>query len=298
MFQALKYFFEEAFSSIAKNKGINIISIGTIVISLYVLGVFLFISSNLNTISERWRKNIQVNIFLESSVDQQQLELIKRRLSNSPQVEEMLFVSQEEALERFKSFFAGLKTIPEELGENPFPASFELKIRESYQNSKAIKDFVQLIGRLPGIEDIQYDLQWIERLTAVIKIIRIVGIFLTGVLIFASISTTSNVIKLLIYARREEIEIMRLVGASNSYIKGPFVAESMIQGLLAGLFSIGLLWLSYRLAFSYIASSQVSLLNFIALPFLSNFYCVALLLGGLFMGLIASFFSMGRFLRI
>jgi len=298
MFQALKYFFEEAFSSLIKNKGISIISIGTIVISLYVLGTFLFISSNLNTISERWRKNIQVNIFLESSIGQQQLELIKRRLTNSPQVEQMLFISQEDALERFKSFFAGLKTIPEELGENPFPASFELKIRESYQNPQAIKEFVQLIGRLSGIEDIQYDLQWIERLTAVIKIIRIIGIFLTGVLIFASISTTSNVVKLLIYARREEIEIMRLVGASNSYIKGPFVVESMIQGLLAGLFSIGLLWLSYRLAFFYISSSQVSLLSFMTLPFLSNVYCLALLLGGLFMGLMASFFSMGRFLHI
>ena len=298
MFQALKYYFEEGISSLMKNKGINVISIGTIVISLYVLGVFLFISGNLNAISQRWRKNIQVNIFLSSSVNQEHLKLIKRRLSNSPQVEEMLFVSQEEALERFKSFFTGLRAIPKELGENPFPPSFELKIRPSYQNPKAIADFVRLIERLPGVEEIQYDLQWVERLTAIIKIIRIIGIFLTGVLMFASLSTTSNVIKLLIYARREEIEIMRLVGASNSYIKGPFVVEGMIQGLVAGLVSVALLWLSHRLGLSYLTSSYTGLLNFIAIPFLSINYCVALVLGGLLMGLLASFFSMGRFLHI
>ncbi len=298
MFQALRYFFKEGISSLLKNKGINIISMGTIIISIYVLGIFIFISSNLHVISERWRENIQINIFLESSVDNEQLDIIKKRLAHSPQVEEMVHISQDEALERFKSFFTGLKTLPEELGENPFPASIELKIRQSYQNPEAIKDFVSLLERLPGVDDIQYDLQWIERLTAIIKIIRIIGSFLTGVLIFASISTSSNVIRLLIYARREEIEIMRLVGASNSYIKGPFVVEGMIQGFLSGLIAIALFWLSYRFGLSYLASSHVSLLNFITMPFLSFNYCLTLVLGGLFMGLLASFFSMGRFLRI
>jgi cell division transport system permease protein len=298
MFQAIRYFFEEGISSLLKNKGINIISIGTIVISLYVLGIFIFISSNLTAISERWRENIQVNIFLESSVNNEQLELIQKRLAHSPQVEEMVYISPKEALERFKSFFTGLKTLPEELGENPFPASIELKIRQSYQNPDAIKNFVSLIERLPGVDDIQFDLQWIERLTAIIKIIRIIGIFLTAVLIFASISTSSNVIRLLIYARRDEIEIMRLVGASNSYIKGPFVIEGMVQGLLSGLFAIAFLWLSYRFGLSYFTSSHVSLLNFITMPFLSLNYCLTLVFGGLFMGLLASFFSMGRFLRI
>jgi cell division transport system permease protein len=142
------------------------------------------------------------------------------------------------------------------------------------------------------VEEVQYDLLWIERLSTAVRLVRGVGGFLGGILVLAGIFTISNVIRLTVYARQDELDIMRLVGATRAYVKGPFVVEGMIQGGLGGTLAVGLLWGAFRfLAQDAVAASD--LLGRTAL-FLPASLCFVIVLGGMAVGVVGSLVSLGR----
>jgi len=297
MFRTIRYFLQEGWSSLWHNKGANLLSIAIIVVSLYVLGIFLVLSINFSQILERWSENVQVNIYLEDNLSQPALLYLEERLSNLPEIGEFMHISKQEALHRFQALFPSLQALPGEIGENPFPPSYELKIKKEYQTIDGVKRLVQQLERLDGVKEVSYDLQWVERLNTVIKLLKVIGIFLVGVLVFSAISTTSNVIKLLAYARKDEIDIMKLVGASGWFIKGPFIIEGMLQGFIAGVISIGLLYLSYQLVTYYLSLSYNLLFGFLLFAFLPLEYWLGIIGGGTLVGLVGSSISIRKFLR-
>lgn len=297
MFRAIKYFLREGWSSLWHNKGANFLSIAIIIVSLYVLGVFLVLSTNFNHILARWSENVQVNIYLEENLSEPALLYVQERLSILPEIEEFVYISKQEALQRFHTLFPSLRTLPDDIGGNPFPPSYELKIKKEYQTIDGVKRLASRLQRLDGVKEVSYDLQWIERLSTVMKLLRVIGIFLVGVLVFSAVSTTSNVIRLLAYARKDEIDIMKLVGASSWFIKGPFLVEGMLQGFIAGIISIGILYLSYRLVSYYLALSYNLLFGFLLFTFLPLEYWLGIISGGTLVGLMGSFISIRKFLR-
>jgi len=296
MFRALFYFIEEGFAGLVKHKSANLLAISVMAISLYVVGIFLLLNANLSLIAHRWQKEVQMNVFLKPGLKKQKIAKIEERIKRSPIIASYRFISEEEALARFKEFFPSLAPLISDLGKVPFPASFEIAIDPEYQKPEFVEDLIRTFSRLPGVDEVACDLTWIRRLQAVIGLLKLAGIFFGGVLVLAAISTTANVIKLLVYARREEIEIMRLVGASNAYIKGPFVVEGMVQGVLAGAFALLLLFLSYHFVRPYLASSFIS--EFLVATFLSKKAILGIIAGGGMVGMIASFFSLGGLLKI
>ncbi|TKJ32700.1 hypothetical protein CEE39_05070 [bacterium (candidate division B38) B3_B38] len=297
MLRAIRYFLREGWSSLWHNKGANLLSIAIIIVSLYVLGVFLVLSTNFNHIIERWSEDVQVNIFLDENLSEPALLYLQERLSILPEIGEFIYISKQEALQRFQILFPSLQTLPDEIGENPFPSSYELKIKKEYQTIDGVRGLASRLKSLDGVKEVSYDLQWIERLSTVMKLLRVIGIFLVGVLVFSAVSTTANVIKLLAYARKDEIDIMKLVGASSWFIKGPFLVEGMLQGFIAGIISIGLLYLSYRLVAYYLALSYNLLFGFLLFTFLPLEYWLGIIGGGTLVGLIGSSISIRKFLR-
>jgi cell division transport system permease protein len=296
MLRAIFYFLSEGFSGLVKHKSANLFSVAVIGISLYVVGIFLLVDANLSRVVFHWQEEVQMNVFLKPGVARADLTRIEDRIKRSPMVADYRFISEREALARFKEFFPSLTPLLSDLKKVPFPASFEIAIDPDYQQPKFIEEFNQAVSRLPGVDEVACDLTWIDRLKAVSRLLKLSGIFFGGVLILAAISTAANVIKLLVYARRDEIEIMRLVGASNSYIKGPFVVEGMVQGFLAGLLALGLLFLSYHIVRPYLASSFVS--EFLVAIFLSKKTALGIVIGGGVVGMAASFFSLGRLIEV
>ena len=297
MFRTIKYFLQEGCSSLWHNKGANLLSIAIIVVSLYVLGVFLLLSANFSQILEQWSENVQVNIYLEDNLPAPVLLYLEERLGSFPEIGEFVHISKQEALQRFQALFPSLQTLPDEIGENPFPPSYELQIKQEYQTIDGVRRLVRRLERLEGVKEVSYDLQWVERLTTVIKVLRVIGIFLVGVLVFSAVSTTANVIKLLAYARKDEIDIMKLVGASSWFIKGPFLVEGMLQGFIAGFISIGLIYISYRLVTYYLSLSYNLLFGFLLFTFLPIEYWLGIIGGGTLVGLVGSFISIRKFLR-
>jgi cell division transport system permease protein len=270
----------------------NALSVGTIAVSLFVLGAFLAIASNLNLVVTRWTQKVQVTFYLEDDLEPRIRQSLVDRLKEERAVESLVAVSREEALHRFRALFHDLRTLPEDLGENPFPASIEVSLRSGHQTPADVEKLVRAYERAPGVQEVQYDLLWIRRLATAVRLVRGLGGFLGGILALAGVFTISNVIRLTVYARQDELDIMRLVGATPAYIKGPFVVEGMIQGGLGGLVSVGLLWLAFRVfARDTLAASDV--LGRAAV-FLPVELCVWIVAGGMLVGIAGSFVSLGR----
>jgi cell division transport system permease protein len=291
LLRALGYFFHEAVTSLWRSRLVNAISIGTIAVSLFVLGAFLTVAGNLGTVVSRWTEKIQIIVYLEDGIEDRVRDSLENRLREDPAVESLELVDREEALARFRTLFRDLSSLPEDLGENPFPASLEVNLRPSHHSPTEVQRLAGDFVEVPGVQEIQYDLLWIERLATGVRLLRGVGAFLGGILVLAGIFTISNVIRLTVYAREDELDIMRLVGATRAYVKGPFVVEGMIQGGVGGLVAAGLLWLALRWLARDLATSELLGHSAFALP---TEITVALVVGGMVVGVAGSLLSLRR----
>ena len=290
--RALAYFFEEALTSLWRSRLINALSVGTIAVSLFVLGAFLTVASNLNQVVERWTQKVSVTFFLADGLEAHIRDSLLNRLRDDPAVESVEVVTREQALERFRTLFRDLRTLPDDLGENPFPASLEVALRAGKQSPDEVRRLVSAFEKAPGVQEVQYDLLWIERLSTAARLVRGVGALLGGILVLAGVFTISNVIRLTVYARQDELDIMRLVGATRGYVKGPFVVEGMLQGGLGGLLAVGLLWLAFHvLATEAMAASDLMGRAVVLLP---RQLGVLLVAGGMGVGIAGSLVSLGR----
>jgi cell division transport system permease protein len=292
VFRALGYFLQEALTSLWRSRLINALSVGTIAVSLFVLGAFLTLASNLNQVVQRWTEKVQVTFYLQDDVAPFVRDSLVNRLREDPAVDTLVPVSREEALARFRTLFRDLRTLPDDLGENPFPASVEVTLKAGHQAPDQVLRLVQAYQEAPGVEEVQYDLQWIQRLSTAVGLVRWVGAFLGGILVLAGVFTISNVIRLTLYARQDELDIMRLVGATQAYVRGPFVLEGMIQGGLGGLLAVGLLWAGFRI----VARDALAASDLLgrAVVFLPVELCLFIVLGGMVVGVVGSLVSLGR----
>jgi len=290
--RALAYFFAEAATSLWRSRLMNALSVGTIAVSLFVLGAFLTLASNLNEVVARWSRKVQVTFYLTDGLEAPIRESLVGRLKDDPAVESVEEISRDQALERFRSLFRDLQTLPDDLGENPFPASVEATLRPGRESPEEVKRLVGAFEKAPGVEEVQYDLLWIQRLATAIRLVRGVGALLGGILVLAGVFTISNVIRLTVYARQDELDIMRLVGATRAYVKGPFVVEGLIQGGLGGLISVGLLWAAFRV----VAKDALAASDLLgrAVVFLPLDVCAFIVAGGMAVGVIGSLLSLGR----
>lgn len=292
LFRALAYFFEEAVTSLWRSRLMNALSVGTIAVSLFVLGAFLAVAGSLNEVVHRWTQKVQVIFYLEDGIEGRVRDSLENRLREDPAVAAVERVGRQQALERFRGLFHDLRSLPDDLGENPFPASLEVALRPGHQSPAEVERLVHAFEKAPGVQEVQYDLLWVERLATGARLVRGVGAFLGGVLVLAGVFTISNVIRLTVYAREDELDIMRLVGATQAYVKGPFVVEGMIQGGLGGLLSDGLLWLAVRwLVRDLAAGSDLLGRAPIGLP---SGLPAMLVLGGMAVGVVGSLVSLRR----
>jgi cell division transport system permease protein len=290
-FRAISYFVTEAATSLWRSRLVNAVSVGTIAVSLFVLGAFLTVASGLGELVTRWTEKVQVIVYLEDGVEDRVRASLENRLRDDPAVGAVAFVSREQALARFREMFRDLSSLPEDLGENPFPASLEVTLRADRQSPAEVQRMAKAFEGAPGIREIQYDLLWIERLATGVRLVRGLGAFLGGILVLAGVFTISNVIRLTIYAREDELDIMRLVGATRAYVKGPFVTEGVMQGGLGGLVATGLLWAALGwLSRGLAASDLLSRAAFQLPPGLG----LLLVAGGMTVGLAGSLVSLAR----
>ncbi|HVH56463.1 MAG TPA: ABC transporter permease [Vicinamibacterales bacterium] len=277
--RALQYFFREALGSLWRARGAALLAIATIGVGLFVLGFFLLVNTNVQRVVDRWSESAEVSVFLEDAVTAEQLKSIDELVAQSRLAARREYISKQQALERFKADFPDLAPAAASTNRSPLPASFELQLRSDVREaSGAVNALVASLSTMAGVADVRYDRQWLERLNAIIRGARIAGAVVVAMLAFAAAMTVANVVRLAATARRDEIEIMQLVGAPFAYVRGPFVAEGILQGGAGAILAIGALAVLF----------QAGRLRF-ELTFLSFPILIVLLLGGMAVGCLGGY---------
>lgn len=275
----------------------NIFSTTIICLSFLILGIFLSLSNNLQYSAQRLSKDMAVVLYLDKNSSKQEAELVEAKLKNSPVITEIQFISSNQALARFQEKFPELRGIIENLRINPFPPSFEITIKKNLPPEE-VKAFLQDMRNLKGIEDVQFNREWAEKMQSVSRLVKAVGAFLGGILILASFFIISNVIKLNVFARKEEIGILRLVGATNTFIRIPFLLEGIALGILGGLLSLLLLLVLIKVFPLYLGGSLGILQEIVAFRYLTLWQSLFLIIAGAAIGCLGSFSSLARFLKV
>ncbi|MFQ5657740.1 MAG: cell division protein FtsX [Candidatus Methylomirabilales bacterium] len=272
-------------------------SIGAITVAFLVTGIFLLLTLKLSTVVARWSEDFQVIAFLQDGVTPEQLTLLQKRLDGEMAVREVIFVSKEKALADFRRQIRGQESLIEGLESNPLPASFQLRIGKEYQTADALGQLAASLKQMEGVEDVLYGQEWVERLTSVVHVMRVVGIVIGAVLGVASLFIVANTIRLAVDARAQEIEIMRLVGATRAYIQIPLILEGTVQGGVGAGLALGLLYVLFKVTLWQLGPSGSAL---VAGPeigrFLETEYRMAMVGAGALLGGLGSLAAVRRFL--
>lgn len=287
----ISYHLSEGFRNIGKNKLLSLTAVFIISVSMLIFGIFLILFLNLNLLHQKWGERVQITVYLKDDADEKKL---IEEIRKEEGVAEIVYISKEMALIEFKKELGEEKEIMDNIGENPLPSSLDIILKKEYRSSEFIEPLVETIKRLQGVEEVHYGKEWVRELTGLLKGLRVTGLLFGSFLALGIVFIISNTIRLTLYARQEEIEIMKLIGATKGFIRGPFLVEGALQGFGAGLLSILFLYL-----FFYIAAYWIDFrFPGFSPAFLSPSLLVPIALSGLFLGLLGSLFSIERFLKI
>ncbi len=296
--QKLKYFLKETLRNLWQYRIRNFFSITIICLSFLIFGVFLSLSNNLHYTAQQLSKSMMIIFFLEKNLPEDQRSLVEEKLKGSSLIEAFQFISPEQALEEFQNNFPELRRIIENLRVNPFPSSFEATITEENISSSETLTFIQEMKEMKGVEDIQFNRDWVEKMQSLSRLAQAVGFFLGGILVLASFFIISSVIKLNVFARQEEIVILRFVGATNTFIRIPFLMEGTILGILGGLVSLLLIFFLIKFFPLYLGASLGVFNELINFRYLSLSQIIMLIAIGAFIGFSGSLSSLARFLKV
>lgn len=285
--------FEEAFRGLWFYRRVVAPSILVMLVSLSVLGAFLLVSENLNSVLDTWRERGQMQVFLRADAGEPQRQAIEAQLRATPAVEEFHYLDADAAAALFRSDFAELGEMLDLLEENPLPSSYAVTIRASMRSERVLDALSHDLEGNEAVDAVQYDLQIIRRLQLGVRAIRFIGLLLGGTVLVAALLSTANVVRVLVVSRGSEIETMRLVGAPEAVVVGRFLVEGAMQGVIAGLLALGGLFVAYSLGVAYVDRGALGFLSGLRLSFLPPPVLGALVGGGALTGLLGSWLAFG-----
>jgi cell division transport system permease protein len=292
------YFFFRTLRNMRQSPFLSLAAIGTVAVSLTILAFFGVLVLNIQKLTSNWSREVQVVAYLQSVPGESELQRWIGDIKKFPEVESVTYISRREAFQRFSRRLAENSDLLEGLDPDILPASFEVALKEPYRNRQGIEAIVARLKQNGNFSDFHFGQDWLERFESFLALLRLAGGILGGFLLFATLFIVANTIKLTIYARREELEIMSLVGGTPFFIQTPFLLEGILQGALGGMLSLGA---SYALFALFLQEGLRTLLlaagvgGITFLPLLHQFLLV---LAGIFLGFSGSLISLRKFVRI
>ncbi|VYU59810.1 FtsX-like permease family protein [Clostridium tertium] len=294
-FNTLKYFFVDAFKSLKRNRTLSIAAMITVLITFFIFGTFMLIGLNFNKAIEDVASKVEIKVYLNDDIkliDQREVEL---KLNEQEGVKEVVYESREEAFINFKE---NLKDSPGllqgfDLQNNPLPSAFIVKLEDpSYAEGIG-----EAVNEMSGVESISNQQDMIETISSFIDGVRIAGLILFVVFIGVSIFLITNTTKITVYSRRREVGIMKFVGATDWFIRWPFIIEGMIIGFVGSLLASLLLYFLYKGIFGYIVSTMF-LVSLVPPSFVLGILTWAFLAGGIVIGALGSIVALRKFLDV
>ncbi|NLG80625.1 MAG: ABC transporter permease [Firmicutes bacterium] len=285
------YFLAEGWRSARRN--VSLISLGTIAASLFVLGALALILMNLNHVSQLLQARIEIRAFLEDGLLPEGVAAIRAQIQATDGVAQVTFVSKDEGLRRLRGQLGEHAGILDVVGENPLPDAFDVRVEDADRTAQV----AARISRIPGVLGVNYGQGFTEKLLATMRLVGVAGAVVAALFVAAVVFIVGNTIRLTVISRAREIEVMKLVGATDWFIRWPFLVEGMVLGLVGAAISGLLLFAGYNLAVRYI-TGLAPFIPVITAPEPVAALCVALLLMGVLMGAVAGGVFVKRYLRV
>jgi cell division transport system permease protein len=277
---------------------INLATTGVLTMSFsLILGALLF-TSNLGRFLSVWGDEIQITIYLKDEITPEARASIQKGLAAEESIEDIQYIDKAMAQTSFEQSLSSygpdfLKAIKSE-GENPFPASFLVGIKKSMKTPEKIESLAKQFGQWAGVEDVSYGQEWLRNYATVVKVAKSVAVIVSIILLIGCVFTVSNSVQASLFTRREEIEILELVGATAQKIRWPFLVEGAFQGLVATVASVGLLGVSYKVVYHALEGVLGAATTVATLSFLSFGAILLIVLSGSVIGAVGSYLCVSR----
>jgi cell division transport system permease protein len=282
------YVIKEAISGFRKSKFSSFASIFVLFISLFAIGSFVVAGYNLNRLIKAIKEKIEIEVFLKDGLSNSQIDSLRRKIISMDEVERVVFISKDEAAKIFEEEFG--ENIFNILDFNPLPASFKIKLKENYRTTQGVENLVRKLRRFPEFEEVRYRKALLSILERRFKILT-QSFLLSGVLLaLIAILLVINTIRLTIQAKRKLINTMQLVGATRGFIMSPFLIQGFLQGLIAGLFSSGLIYLLVEVIIPQLPDDVITNVN------IPLFFYLLVVFAGCLLGFVGSWISARKYI--
>lgn len=294
MCSSFGYFLKETLHSLVRNKFMATASVLTVTLSMFILGAFLAVVLNMNHMASYLETQVEMSVYLKEGLTTDQVMGVGKRLKALPDMTEIRFTNKDEAMAEFRERLGDQAGILDAVNGNPLPSSYSL----SFSSPASLKSAASAVSAFAEVESVQYGQEIIEQLYKVSQAIRWSGMVLIVFLAGAELFIISNTIRLTVFARRREIQIMKYVGATNSFIRWPFLFEGIIIGLIGSGVAAAILWQLYQMMLEEAASAGLLFIPFIgAYPFMLHVTGL-LLLAGVVIGSLGSCISLRKYMKV
>ena len=288
--------FKRAIEDIFKNRFQNLITIITISLSILIVSAFVLFFINTNEFMNIWKKGIRVMAYLKADVIPSEVSSLKHRIQSMDGVQSVQFVSKQDALSKLSAQMKRQASIFENLSQNPLPDAFEIWMQTPQNNWEHIESTAIALEAIDQIEEVEYGQAWLGRFSNIINLFRLVGYTLGSIFFMATVFIVANTIRLVIYSRSDEVEIMRLVGAADHFIKIPFYIQGIVQGALGGFLGLGVLFIAFQLLNTSVQTQYFS--EFFQMRFLPPMMLAAIVGASMLMGWLGCYLSLKQYLKI
>lgn len=288
------YYFKEALTSMRRNGLMTLASISTVTLSLFILGVFLCGVVNMNNMATNLESQVQISIYLKDNLITEQIMTVGKKLKALPDIKQIEFVNKTDAMNRFKERLGDQQALVNALdGANPLPNSYEI----TFTHPEAVRTTAQLVSTYPEVESAHFGQEIVDELFKMAQVIRIGGVILIIFLAGATLFIISNTIRLTVFARRKEIAIMKYVGATNGFIRWPFLMEGVFLGFIGAAIAAACVWQFYRFITMEVQSSLAFMPIVPMYPFVFSL-TGALFAVGILVGAIGSTISLKQYMKV
>ena len=228
-------YLQRAIKDIRQNSFLNLVTIITIALSILIVSAFALFFINTNDIVNSWKEGVRILVYLKGDTPAAEIPKLQKMIAGLHGVRDVRYIQKDEAFNNLKKQLSHQASLLENLKQNPLPDAFEIRLTPESQNWKKVEKLARQLHNLSEIDEVEYGQAWLGRFTYIFNLFRLAGYALGALFFMAAVFFVANTIRLVLYSRREEIEIMRLVGAEDRFIKTPFYIEGIIQGALGGL---------------------------------------------------------------
>jgi len=292
------FFFRQARQNLVQNLGINALTLGTITFAFLIFGIFGIVAHNARALMEEWGDRIRITAYLAESVTADGARRLRDQIGGLEEVQAVSFRSKEEALKALEGKLPARTGLLKGLPRNPLPASLEIQLKPPFRDKAGIDRLAAKLKGVSEIADLQYGAEWIERFSAFLALLQVLGAGGSVLLLLTAFLIVAHTMRLNIFSRREEIEIMRAVGATSLFIRAPFYLKGIFQGLAGAGLAWGLLFVLFQLFLIRVYDPLKILLGNFSLQFLPWEYSAGFILGGILLGILGTQVSVGRYAKV